>query len=43
MIQAVENANGQSFGEPQVVRFYNKRRTAEQWIKEGKQEVYHIN
>jgi hypothetical protein len=22
-----------------VVRFYNKRRTAEQWIKEGKQAV----
>jgi hypothetical protein len=26
-------------GEPAVVRFYNKRGTAEQWIKEGKQAV----
>jgi hypothetical protein len=27
------------YGETQVVRFYNKRGTAEQWIKEGKQAV----
>ena len=26
-------------GQPAVVRFYNKRGTAEQWIKEGKQAV----
>ena len=34
-----EAETGKAASSPAVVRFYNKRGTAEQWIKEGKQAV----
>jgi len=33
-------ATNLSLPRPAVVRFYNKRGTAEQWIKEGKQATH---
>ena len=36
---SVERCRRSASHRPSVVRFYNKRGTAEQWIKEGKQAV----